>query len=57
MQTLETRRNSARDSLQSRRGPLCKIASARGRVSSINGLAWAGLSPSLFIIFLFFCEA
>jgi hypothetical protein len=26
---------------------------SHGRDSSVNGLAWAGLSPSLFIIFLF----
>jgi hypothetical protein len=25
----------------------------RGRVSSVDGLTWAGLSPSLFIVFFF----
>jgi hypothetical protein len=34
-------------------GSLRKVASAGARVSSVLGPAWAGFSPTLFILFLF----
>jgi hypothetical protein len=53
---LETWRDSARDSLPDiqKAKVLCAKSPARthGRVSSVNGLTWAGLSSSLFILFL-----
>jgi hypothetical protein len=55
VQTSVTWRNSARDSLQDiqKAEVLCAKSLERARISSVNGLAWAGLSPSLLIIFPF----
>jgi hypothetical protein len=55
VQTSVTWRNSARDSLQDiqKVEVLCAKSLERARISSVNGLAWAGLSSSLLIIFLF----
>jgi hypothetical protein len=54
VQTLETRQNIAKDSLQVFQiaKVLCAKSPARARFPN-GGLTWADLSLSLFIIFLF----